>query len=106
MPWTIFAVIGFSLVIRSSELQFTMAYNFMNNTGSSGIFQPWMAARNGNIKLNFKAFDSDGLIFFAGDNNDPNMAGNYMYLKLEWGVAVLVTQVSIMVCYSSYDIRL
>ena len=67
----------------------------MNKTGSSGIFQPWMAARSGNIKLNFKAFDTDGLIFFVGDNNDPNMAGNYMYLKLEWGVAVLVTQVSI-----------
>ncbi|XP_065062045.1 contactin-associated protein like 5-4-like [Rhopilema esculentum] len=77
----------------TAQLQFSVAYNFMNTSGSSAIFQPWLAAKTGTIKFNFKTFDSDGLLFHVGDNNDPDMAGNYMYLKLEWGSAVLVTQV-------------
>ena len=77
----------------TAQLQFSVAYNFMNTSGSSAIFQPWLAAKTGTIKFNFKTFDSDGLLFHIGDDNDPDMAGNYMYLKLEWGSAVLVTQV-------------
>lgn len=78
---------------QSVQLEFSVAYNFLNESGSSGTFQPWMAARSGSLKLNFKSFDADGLIFFIGDHHDPNIAGNYMYLKLEWGMAILVTQV-------------
>ena len=90
-------IVVFALVSQSLEFEFSVAYNFMNETGSMGVFQPWMAARSGKLTLNFKAFDSDGLIFFVGDNNDPSLAGNYMYLKLEWGAAVLVTQVLLLI---------
>ena len=77
----------------SAQLEFSVAYNFVNESGSVGIFQPWMASRTGSLKFNFKTFDSDGLMFYVGDHNDPSKAGNYMYLKLEWGKVVLVTQV-------------
>lgn len=80
-------------VSQSEQLEFSVAYNFLNESGSSAVFQPWLAAKSGSIKLNIKTFDSDGLVFFVGDNNDPNLAGNFIYLKLEWGAAVLVTQV-------------
>ena len=100
MAWIAFALISLALANPSLQLQFSIAYNFLNASGSSGIFQPWLAARSGSIKLNFKTFDSDGLIFFVGDSNDPRAAGNYMYLKLEWGAAVLVTQVTCKLRYT------
>ena len=86
-------LIGVALVCRILEMHCSVVYTFMNETGSSRTFRPWMAAQSGRIKLSFKAFDSDGLIFYVGDNNDPSEAESYMYLKIEWGVAVLVTQV-------------
>ena len=84
-----------ALTAPSAQLEFSVAYNFVNGSGSAGIFQPWMASRTGSLKFNFKTFDSDGLMFYVGDHNDPSKAGNYMYLKLEWGKVVLVTQVII-----------
>ncbi len=81
------------LIPQSLQLEFSETLNFINESASVATFEPWLAAKTGLLKFNFKTFDSDGLLFYAGDHNDPTRAGNYMYLKLEWGEAVLVTQV-------------
>ncbi len=83
----------FAMISQTSQLEFSEALNFVNQSGSAAIYEPWFAAKTGTLKFNFKTFDPDGLLFYVGDNNDPSKSGNYMYLKLEWGEAVLVTQV-------------
>eukprot|EP00794_Sanderia_malayensis_P004631 gene4631-5238_t len=90
---TSISILVCSLLPSTEQLEFSEALNFVNQSGSVAVYEPWRAARTGTLKFNFKTISPDGLLFYVGDNNDPSKAGNYMYLKLEWGQIVLVTQV-------------